>query len=415
MRILALVLALAAAPASALADALPRGDFDGVLRVGPNALRLTLHFGDKVTLDSPDQGGFCLPSTASAQGGLLTVQSASGISLTGPLTDNLFAATLTQGPAKLPVAFTRRPPHTPPPQPSDLAPDEHEVSLGDRCQPLFATYRTTRPGPAVLLLPGSGPTDRDGNSSLPGVRPASLRLLAEGLAARGYASLRVDKRGIGMSRMAMTSEAELRFPQYIDDAIAWTRWLKAQPGVTCVVLAGHSEGALIAAMAAHKVAVCGVISLSGSGETMGALLRKQARNNGLTGERLANFDQVLVKLEHGQLVPDVPVSDPVLRPSVQPYAISQINIDPAAQLKGVRAPVLIVHGDNDLLVDVDNAARLAAARPDAKVVILPGMTHMLKNGPRDVAGQNAVRANPSIPLSPGLIDAMASFLAAVRP
>src|SRR4051812_3162212 len=83
------------------------------------------------------------------------------------------------------------------------------------------------PMPAVVIIAGSGPTDRNGNSPiLPGANN-SLQMLAEGLAANGIASVRYDKRGIGASAAAMVGEAELRFDMYADDAAGWVKRLRA--------------------------------------------------------------------------------------------------------------------------------------------------------------------------------------------
>ena len=78
--------------------------------------------------------------------------------------------------------------------------------------------------PVVLIVPGSGPTDRDGNQ--PQLRNDSLKQLAEGLAKRGIASLRIDKRGIAASRAAAKQESDLRFDDYVADAAAWLDLLK---------------------------------------------------------------------------------------------------------------------------------------------------------------------------------------------
>src|SRR5579859_7330981 len=75
--------------------------------------------------------------------------------------------------------------------------------------------------PVVLLIAGSGPTDRNGNSAMLPAPNNSLKMLAEALAARNIASLRYDKRGIGESKAAMTAEKDLRFDTYVDDAVAW--------------------------------------------------------------------------------------------------------------------------------------------------------------------------------------------------
>lgn len=87
--------------------------------------------------------------------------------------------------------------------------------------------RGRAPYPVALIIPGSGPTDRNGNSlALPGANN-SLKYLAEGLAAAGIASLRFDKRGVAESVMAAKSESDLRFDIYIEDAVRWGQRLRA--------------------------------------------------------------------------------------------------------------------------------------------------------------------------------------------
>jgi uncharacterized protein len=290
---------------------------------------------------------------------------------------------------------------------------EREVSIDGGHAPLRGTLLTpdgARPGPAVLLIAGSGPTDRDGNSSVASVRPASLKLLAEGLAAHGVASLRYDKRGLGGSAGAMVAEHDLRFTTYVDDAVAWARFLKNQPGVTCVILAGHSEGALIAPMAALQVKTCGVISIDGMGRPLGVVLRGQLAAAGLPADQLAEADHIISELEHGREVPGRPPTDPLSRPSIQPYLISQLTIDPVAALKAAPAPVLIIQGETDIQVPVSDARLLAAGRPDATVAIIPGMNHVLKLAPIDRAANIAAYADPDRPLAPGLMDAIDAFV-----
>ena len=82
---------------------------------------------------------------------------------------------------------------------------------------------------AAVIIPGSGPTDRDGNSPQFGIQAATYRLLAEGLAERGVATVRIDKRGIGESAAAGPSEADLRFSTYAEDARAWAAEAAAKP------------------------------------------------------------------------------------------------------------------------------------------------------------------------------------------
>ncbi|HEU4453107.1 MAG TPA: alpha/beta fold hydrolase, partial [Longimicrobium sp.] len=106
------------------------------------------------------------------------------------------------------------------------------------------------PHPVALVIAGSGPTDRDGNSIIGG-RNESLRMLAEGLAARGVATVRYDKRGLGGSMAAGRPESELRLDTYADDAAAWLRMLRADARFSTVSVIGHSEGSLLGARAAE--------------------------------------------------------------------------------------------------------------------------------------------------------------------
>lgn len=268
--------------------------------------------------------------------------------------------------------------------------------------------------PAVLLIAGSGPTDRNGDSAVPGVKPAASRLLAEALQKAGYASLRFDKRGIAASRAAMTAEADLRFDTYIDDAAAWARRLAREPGVACVVILGHSEGAEIAALAAQKTPVCGVISISGVGRKPQTVIMGQLAAAGVPEPTLAKARALIAELEAGRTVPGVPATDPLFRPSVQPYLISWFAKDPAEALGAVRAPVLILQGTTDIQVSMDDADRLAAAAPKARLVRLEGVNHVLKTAPIDRAANLAAYADPR-PLDPQVMPPILAFLAGLHP
>lgn len=291
---------------------------------------------------------------------------------------------------------------------------EKMVTIDGGAAPLAGTLLTSepaKPGAAVLLISGSGPTDRDGNSAMSGIRPATMKLIADGLAVQGIASLRFDKRGLAASRAAATDEGKLRFTTYVDDAAAWAGYLARQPGVRCVVLAGHSEGSLIAIMAAAKVKTCGIVSLSGAGRTAKETLisQMQAAPEPARGQAIAAIDT----LAAGNTV-DVPQLGPLFRPSVQPYIISWLNIDPAAELAKTNVPVLIVQGQNDIQVPVADAARLHFAKPGSTVLILDGTNHVLKPAPLERAANIAAYAEPT-PLDPRVVPAMVTFVKAATP
>lgn len=267
---------------------------------------------------------------------------------------------------------------------------------------------------AVLLISGSGPTDRNSDSIVPGVKPASLRLLAEGLAVQGIASLRFDKRGVAASRGASGPEREVRFSTFVEDAVAWGRLLASQPGVKCVVIAGHSEGSLIGMLAAQRIPVCGYVSIAGAGRPIDVVMREQLAVQ-LPPETLKQVDAIFAELKAGREVPGVPATDPLFRPSIQPYLISWLPLDPAAEIRKVKAPVLILQGERDIQVAVVDAQALAAARPDGRFALLSGVSHVLKAAPADRAGNIATYADPSLPLDPRVVDEIAAFTKAAPP
>lgn len=249
------------------------------------------------------------------------------------------------------------------------APVEKSLTLDSGSGMLAGTLLTPEnPKAAILMLAGSGPTDRNGNS-LPALHGDTYRLLAEGLSAHGIASLRVDKRGVGESAAAVKAEADLRIETYADDAKAWAGELKRQTGLHCVWLLGHSEGALVAELAAQNAqGICGLIMVSGAGNNLGDIIMTQTQN--APPELRQKISEIIAALRKGQTVADVPPPlAPLFRPSVQPYWISEINLDPPALLKNIKLPVLIMQGDTDIQVSVEDAKLLAAAKPDAKLMI----------------------------------------------
>jgi alpha-beta hydrolase superfamily lysophospholipase len=105
----------------------------------------------------------------------------------------------------------------------------------------------TSPCPVVVIVAGSGPTDRDGNQPL--MKNDSLKLLGQALAAKGIAALRYDKRGIAESAAAASKEEDLRFETYVTDVVQWVIWLRQNRRFLRVGLIGHSEGSLIGMLA----------------------------------------------------------------------------------------------------------------------------------------------------------------------
>lgn len=293
-----------------------------------------------------------------------------------------------------------------------LSPVSTPVELASTPAPLHGTLLTPedQTRAAAVIIAGSGPTDRDGNSPI-GVTGGVYRQLAEGLAERGVATVRYDKRGIAASTAAATDEANLTFDTMIDDAKAWARLTAKRTGQPCVWLIGHSEGALIGqAAAADNPLVCGLVLLSPVGERAGVAVRRQLEA-ALPEAMKADAFAILDELEAGRTVAQTPPALAALfRPSVQPYLISYFVVDPEALIADYDRPILLGHGSTDIQAPPSNTERLAKAQPRAEVVIFDGLNHVLRPAPMDRAGNAATYGDASIPLGAEVAPAVADFI-----
>ncbi|HET8749186.1 MAG TPA: alpha/beta fold hydrolase [Sphingomicrobium sp.] len=268
--------------------------------------------------------------------------------------------------------------------------------------------------PVVLIIPGSGPTDRDGNNPL-GVTAAPYRLLAEALAKDGVSTVRIDKRGMFGSKAAVPDPNKVTIGDYAADAHSWVNAIRDKTGAKCLWVLGHSEGSLVALAAGQQPnGICGVISVSGAGRKLSDVLREQLRANPANAPVLDSAMTALDSLERGQHV-DVTGMNPALQrlfaPQVQDFLIDMFRHDPAKLAASLKVPLLIVQGERDLQVSVADAKALAAAQPKAKLVLIPAMNHVLKDVARDDRPVNlATYADPSLPVDSGLVDSIASFV-----
>jgi pimeloyl-ACP methyl ester carboxylesterase len=236
--------------------------------------------------------------------------------------------------------------------------------------------------PVVLIIPGSGPTDRNGNNTY-GIRAGTYRLLAEDLAGRGIASVRIDKRGLFASAAAVADPNAVTIPDYARDVHAWLEAIRSQTGAACVWVLGHSEGALVALAAAQdgSGSICRLVLVAGAGRPLGDVLRDQLRANAALAPLLPQALAAIANLEAGQRVdagtldPSLP---PLFAPQVQGFLISAFSYDPAKLLAGYHGQALILQGGRDLQVSLADARRLAAAKANARLVLLPDVNHVLK-------------------------------------
>jgi pimeloyl-ACP methyl ester carboxylesterase len=273
----------------------------------------------------------------------------------------------------------------------------------------FCIPDKVKKSPIVLIIAGSGPTDRDGNSPL-GIKAGTYKLLAEGLARNGISSCRFDKRGIGKSQSAAKSESELRFETYINDVVDLVSFLKKDKRFSDIIILGHSEGSLIGIAAANLTDVSKVISIAGAGRPIYTVLREQLQSQ-LPEQLLQESDRISDSLRAGKTVKQInPLLLSLYRPSVQPYMISWFKYDPAIEIKKLKIPVLIIQGATDLQTTVEDAKLLSAAKTDARLLIIDNMNHILKEADIERQKNLATYSDPNLPLKEGLTEKITDFI-----
>ncbi len=264
-----------------------------------------------------------------------------------------------------------------------------------------------RDRPVVLIVPGSGPTDRDGNNPM-GVAAAPYRLLAEALAVQGVTTVRIDKRGMFGSKAATPDPNAVTIADYAGDVHAWAKAIRARTGAPCVWVLGHSEGGLVALAAAQAPAdLCGMILVSTAGRPLAAVIRDQLAANPANASLMPQFDAVIASYTGGKPVDPATISPGLAQlfpPALTGYWRSILSYDPAKLIAAYAGPVLIEQGSRDLQVSVADAKALAAAQPRARLAIVEGANHVLKSVAGDDRPANfATYGDLSLPLADGIV------------
>ena len=399
------------------------GDWQGTLKTGAVSLRIALHFSKaddgtlKATMDSLDQGAMGIPVTSiSLDAETLTFAIASiGGSFTGKVAAGgaTIDGTWSQGGASLPLALARAKPGSvsEPRRPQNPVKPypyrEEDVTYENKAAgvTIGATLTTpagSGPFPAVLLITGSGPQDRD--ESLMGHRP--FLVLADYLTRHGIAVLRADDRGVGKSTGTFAAATSADFATDAEAGIAYLQ-TRAEVDRRKIGIVGHSEGGLIAPMvAARNSSVAFIVLLAGSGvpgdrilaaqsaliSEAGGLSHEQAEKNSrdlldvLAVVKTAKDDASLEAALRAKLAGMVPPPqvDAQIRALSAPWLRYFVAYDPATSLSRVTCPVLALGGEKDLQVPpAENLAAIrkaldAAGNKNVTVEQLPGLNHLFQ-------------------------------------
>ncbi|KOY84929.1 hypothetical protein AD998_01070 [bacterium 336/3] len=273
---------------------------------------------------------------------------------------------------------------------------------------LIPTNKT--PVPLVIIIAGSGPTDRDGNNPLAG-KSNSYKLLAEGLAQNNIASLRYDKRGIAKSVVPNFKEDNLDFDQYINDVTRWIDIISKDKRFNKIIILGHSEGSLVGMIASKNSKVSKYISLAGTGRPIDEVILQQLKDQKQPENILKDITDMFGELKKGNKIEKPnPMYYSLFRPSVQPYMISWLKYNPQEEIKKLTLPILVVQGTTDLQIPESEAQLLLKASPKAQYLLIEKMNHVLKTSSADRKENFDTYSKPDLPLSDGLINGIVKFI-----
>jgi pimeloyl-ACP methyl ester carboxylesterase len=266
--------------------------------------------------------------------------------------------------------------------------------------------------PVAIIIAGSGPTDRNGNST---VSPATneYRMLAQSLDSQNIATFRYDKRGIAKSAYDGMKESDLVFDDYVKDADKIFDYLNDTLGFKNIYFIGHSEGSLIGMLASEKRKVKGYISVAGAGRPIDEVLEEQMQKQPLPDSVKQQIPQIFTQLKNGQQVNNAPPQlDALFRKSIQPYLISWLKYSPQKEIKKLNCPILILQGGCDIQVKELDAKNLYEANKKSTLDIIPNMSHTLKNAGPVCVNENQSYTDGTMPLDNRLVEDIVKFIKA---
>jgi len=258
----------------------------------------------------------------------------------------------------------------------------------------------------AIIIAGSGPTDRNGNQQM--ISTNSLKYLAEGLSENGIATFRYDKRIIKQMKDRTLTEESIRFDDFIEDAIAVVDYFIRSKAFSNIYIIGHSQGSLVGMIAARG-RVDGFISIAGAGQGIDDVIIDQLDKQapGLKDNARQAFEDMRA---NGLAVNYSPGLASIFRKSIQPFMLTWMRFDPKIEIAKLDIPVLIINGEKDLQVQVSEAEKLKAAKPDAQYEIIAGMNHILKKIDGDDIENSKSYNEPKRPVIREVIDLIHAFI-----
>jgi len=405
---------------TSFAQKLP-GDWKGNIDVNGVQLPIVFHFTKESdgkiggNWDSPKQNAIGLPYSSVDENGdsvHIAIKNINGNYEGKFIGNDSIAGTWTQSGNQLPLNFSRTNGDAETQTSTSSHPGEKEIEIASAVgSKLYGTLLSkNNQQPLAIIIAGSGPTDRNGNSTL-GSATNEYRMLAYALDSQNIATFRYDKRGIAKSAYAGMKESDLVFDDYVKDAEKIFDYLHDSLGFKNIYFVGHSEGSLIGMLASEKKKVAGYISIAGAGRPIDEVLEEQLQDQPLPDSVKQQIPVIFNQLKNGKEVTDAPPTlAPLFRKSIQPYIISWLKYSPQQEIKKLNCPILILQGGCDIQVKETDAKNLHEANKKSKLDLIANMSHTLKNAGIDCVNEKETYADGSMPLDEALVNDIVSFI-----
>ena len=245
-----------------------------------------------------------------------------------------------------------------------------EISVNPYIDGTLLIPESTEDPPLVILIAGSGPTDRDGNQSF--MKNNMLKKVAEALTNDGVATYRYDKRIVKQLKIR-TFDKNIRFDDFVNDAKSVVSYFK--PSYSSIIIAGHSQGSLVGLLAC-ETEVDGFISLAGAGNTIDQIILEQISKT--APFFVEDTKRVFEILKSGETTTDFPPAlASIFNLETQPFMSNWMQYNPQEHIEKLEIPTLIINGTKDLQMTTSEAQLLKERKPDAELVIIENMNHLL--------------------------------------
>jgi len=278
-----------------------------------------------------------------------------------------------------------------------------DITINRYIDGTFLVPESVENPPLVIIIAGSGPTDRNGNQSF--MRNDMLKKLAERLSENGITTFRYDKRVVKQLK-TRTFDNNIRFDDFVTDAKSVVTYFKSS--YTSITIAGHSQGSLVGLLAT-EAGVNGFISLAGAGNSIDQIILEQITKTApfFTEET----KRVLQVLKSGETTTEFPQAlGSIFNLEIQPFMINWMQYNPQELIENLEMPVLIINGTKDLQVSATEAQLLKTHKTDAELVIVENMNHLLFKINGDDLVNTKSYNEMNHPIMPEVVEVMVNFI-----